>query len=226
MHDVCTYILGTVSQSPQNTYNREEQGEVFDCMIALLPYSGRTRKSIFIHAPIHLAFCFHIRHQFDNIVLRSLTPYFAQQRATPSTIVKASQQYQQSSFRIRHLSTTLAREPQNISIAIRKRRPLRPRRACCSAARLHHFCRHYTAETSLRGTPASLWRCYASKNLLRQVCCSATWQDLVSSSMPSHPHPYDMLQRPGAGPVEEARPEGGRRRGRSGCGDGGDSGGE
>ena len=76
----------------------------------------------FIYSPIHLAFHFDIRHQFKS--------------ALTTTIIKTSRQKSNlsSAFDI-----SSRRSQQNIYIDVRERRPLRPRRACCSAARPHRF---------------------------------------------------------------------------------------
>ena len=90
------------------------------------PYSIRTRNSIFIYDPIHLTFHFNIRHQFKS------APTLGQQQQLSRHSNKISNLH--SAFDI-----SSRRSQQNIYIDVRERRPLRPRRACCSEARPHHF---------------------------------------------------------------------------------------
>ena len=75
-----------------------------------------------MHAPIYLAFQFYIRHQFKKIVLQQ------QQKSRHSNNIS----------NLHSASDIFPRlSQQNIYIDrtdVRDRRPLRPRRACCSAA--------------------------------------------------------------------------------------------
>ena len=82
-----------------------------------------------------------------------------------TTIIKTSQQYQQSSFSIRQLFTTLATE------------------------HLHRRTRTMTTPAAssmlLRGTPASLCGRYAAESPPRRACCSAARQHHFADATPT-----------------------------------------
>ena len=121
------------------------------------PYFGRRRNSIFIHPAARGPW-----HPLTCRAFTSTSDIFQKHRAPTAKIIKTSQQYQQSSFSIRHLSARRGSQQNIYIIRVTSHTkttttPGLPR----------------PASMLLRGTPASLCGRYAAEPPPRRSCCSA-----------------------------------------------------